>query len=57
MTDSARLRRLRERRAALALQIEGSRKELLAELVVPILERALKPLDEQIAREAQSIKD
>jgi hypothetical protein len=57
MPDPERLRRLREQRAALALQVEDSRKELLADLVVPILERALKALDDLIARESRSPED
>jgi uncharacterized protein involved in exopolysaccharide biosynthesis len=57
MADSERLRSLREQRAALALQVEDSRKELLADLVVPILERALNALDDLIARESQEPED
>lgn len=54
MADSERLRDLREQRAALAMRIQEMKRSALAHVTVPPMQRALRALDELIAREEQA---
>ena len=54
MADSERLRDLREQRAALTMRIQEMKRSAFAHVTVPPMQRALRALDELIAREEQA---